>query len=75
MEAQLRQLGLQIKLDSGKYYVLSDYMVCEEGKPLTPEQSKMINHLGIQMDEFRINILAHLKKNGEFEEAQNDMDL
>ncbi len=42
MESQLRQLGLQIKLESGKYYLLSDYVVCEEGKGLTPEQSKMI---------------------------------
>jgi mRNA turnover protein 4 len=75
METQFRQLGLQMKLDNSKYYVLSDYVVCEEGKPLTPEQSKMINHLGIKMDEFRINILGNLKKNGEFEEAKNDMEL
>jgi mRNA turnover protein 4 len=42
MESQLRALGLQIKLDNGKYYMLSDYVVCEEGKALTPEQTKMI---------------------------------
>ena len=42
MESQLKHLGLQIKLDNGKYYVLSDFIVCEEGKNLTPEQSKLI---------------------------------
>jgi mRNA turnover protein 4 len=42
MESQLRNLGMQIKLDNGKYYVLSDYVVCKEGEKLTPEQSKMI---------------------------------
>ncbi len=75
MEAQLRQLGLQIKLDNGKFYILSDYVVCEEGKALTPDQSKMVNHLGIQMDEFKINILGYVKKNGEFEEVKNEMEL
>jgi mRNA turnover protein 4 len=42
MESQFRQLGLQVKLDNGKYYVLSDYVVCKEGEFLSPEQSKMI---------------------------------
>jgi mRNA turnover protein 4 len=42
MESQLRQLGVQVKLDNGKFYVLSEYTVCEEGKQLTPEQTKMI---------------------------------
>jgi mRNA turnover protein 4 len=42
MESQFRQLGLQIKLESGKFYLLDDYVVCKEGELLTPEQSKMI---------------------------------
>jgi biotin operon repressor len=42
MESQLRQLGLQVKLESGKYYLLSDYVACQEGEPLTPDQAKMI---------------------------------
>ncbi len=42
MESQFRQLGLQIKLDNGKYYLLDDYVVCEEGKEITADQSKMI---------------------------------
>ncbi len=42
MESQFRQLGLQIKLEGGRFYLLSDYVVCKEGQNLTPDQSKMI---------------------------------
>lgn len=70
MESQFRQLGLQIKLESGKFYLLSDYVVCEEGKALTADQSKMIRHLGIQMDEFKIVMKAYLSKNGEYTEVE-----
>jgi len=42
MESQLRQLGLQIKLESGKFYLLSDYLVCQDGVGLTPDQAKMV---------------------------------
>ena len=67
MEGQFRQLGIKLKLDNGKYCLLDDFTVCEEGKPLTPEQSKMIKHLGIYMDEFKIDIQAYLGENGQFE--------
>jgi mRNA turnover protein 4 len=53
MESQLRQLGLQLKLDNGKYYMLSDYTVCEEGKALTPEQTKMIVRNYFNLETFR----------------------
>lgn len=42
MESQLRQLGLQVKLVDAKWYLLSDYEACVEGKPLTADQSRMI---------------------------------
>jgi hypothetical protein len=42
MESQFRQLGMQIKLESGRFYLLTDYIVCQEGENLTPDQSKMI---------------------------------
>jgi mRNA turnover protein 4 len=71
MESQFRHLGMQLKLDNGIFYLLSDYTVCKEGEHLTPEQSKMIKHLGIQMDEFKINIHAYIHcKTGKFEENE-----
>ena len=72
MESQFRQLGLKIKLDNGKFCMLDDYIVCEEGKPLTPEQSKMIKHLGICMDEFKISIHAFVGNNGQFKELNSE---
>jgi len=42
MESQFRQLGLQLKLEGGRFYLLSDYVVCQEGEHLTPDQTKMI---------------------------------
>jgi len=42
MESQFRVLGMQIKLEGGKFYLLSDYVVCDAGANLSPEQSKMI---------------------------------
>ena len=32
MESQLRQIGLNVKLDNGKFYLLDEFIVCEEGK-------------------------------------------
>lgn len=72
MESQLRQLGVKVKLDNGKFCLLDEFEVCKEGKPLTPEQSKMIQHLGIYMDEFKIYIHAYLGENGQFVKVKDE---
>ena len=74
MESQFRQLGLSIKLENSKFIVLADYTLCKEGQPLSPEQAMMVKHLGIQMDEFKFFINAHLSKGGEFKNL-SDMDI
>ena len=56
MESQFRQLGMNIKIDDGKFCLLDDYVVCQEGKALSPDQSKMCKHLNINLDEFKIFI-------------------
>ena len=70
MESQFRQLGMNIKVDDGKFCLLDDYVVCQEGKALTPDQSKMCKHLGINLDEFKIYIKAYLGNNGLFKEVE-----
>ena len=70
MESQFRQLGMNIKVDDGKFCLLDDYVVCQEGKALTPDQSKMCKHLGINLDEFKIYIKAYLGNNGQFKEVE-----
>lgn len=74
MESQFRQIGLNVKLDNGKFYLLDEFIVCEEGKPLNANQSRMIKHLGIYMDEFKIYIKAYLGNNGEFVEVDKNED-
>ena len=70
MESQFRQLGMNIKIDDGKFCLLDDYIVCQKGKELTPDQSKMCKHLNIYLDEFKIFIKAYLGNNGLFKEVE-----
>ena len=72
MESQFRQLGMNIKVDNGKFCLLDNYVVCQKDKPLTPEQSKLCKHLDIQLDEFKIYIKAYLGANGEFVEIKDN---
>lgn len=72
MESQLRKLGLKFKLHDAKFYVLEDFIVCEEGKALSPEQSQMCRLLDIRQDEFRINIIGYNTKLGEFKKFNNE---
>ena len=72
MESQFRQLGMNIKIDNGKFCLLDDYIVCQEGKGLTPDQCKMCKHLGINLDEFKIYIKAYLGNNGLFKEVKDN---
>ena len=70
MESQFRQLGMNIKIDDGKFCLLDDYIVCQKGKELTPDQSKMCKHLNIYLDEFKIFIKAYLGNNGLYKEVE-----
>ena len=72
MESQFRQLGMNIKIDDAKFCLLDDYIVCQEGKELTPDQSKMCKHLNIYLDEFKIYIKAYLGNNGLFKEVDDN---
>ncbi|XP_051895475.1 mRNA turnover protein 4 homolog [Pristis pectinata] len=69
MEPQLRQLGLPTTLKKGVVTLLSDYDVCKEGAPLTPEQARLLKLLGIEMATFKVtmNCLWN-SETGEFEQ-------
>ena len=58
MEPHLRKLGLPTKLARQKIHLLKDVTVAEEGKALTPEQCKILKHLGERLGEFKLKILA-----------------
>lgn len=41
-EVQLKRLGLPVLLKRGKLLLNQDYVVCEKGQPLRPEQAKLL---------------------------------
>lgn len=65
MDAQFKELGLKVKLDGGKFYLLEDFIVSEEGKALSSQQAKMLRLLDIRNDEFKIKIQAYYEKSGQ----------
>ncbi|XP_014287668.1 mRNA turnover protein 4 homolog [Halyomorpha halys] len=64
MEPQLRQLGLPTSLQRGVVTLTQEHPVCKEGKPLTPEQARILKLLGNQMAEFKVILLCAWSKDG-----------
>ncbi len=68
MEETLVKLDLPISIKDGKVVIREKYTVCAEGKPLTPEQAKLLELLGIRTVTFRaIAKCVWTKKTQEFE--------
>ncbi|CAN1825012.1 mRNA turnover protein 4 homolog [Linum perenne] len=42
MEPFLRKQGLPVRLNNGTVELISDFVVCEEGKPLSPESARIL---------------------------------
>ncbi|KAL3312348.1 mRNA turnover 4 [Cichlidogyrus casuarinus] len=57
-EPGLRKLGLPTKLVKGIVTLEKDYLVCVRGKPLTPEQCRILKYFQVQQAEFRVSIVA-----------------
>ncbi|PHT98555.1 hypothetical protein BC332_32463 [Capsicum chinense] len=58
MEPFLRKQGMPVRLKRGVVELVSDYVVCEEGKPLSPEAARILRLLGIKMATFRLNLIC-----------------
>ncbi|XP_024026182.1 mRNA turnover protein 4 homolog [Morus notabilis] len=58
MEPFLRKQGMPVRLNKGTVELVSDYVVCEEGKPLSPEASRILRLLGIKMATFRMQLIC-----------------
>ena len=71
MEQQFRKQGLPVKIDNGKIVLLDGqekYRICKEGETLSPEKCKALSHFGIKLSEFRVKLVCHWSKDGEFTE-------
>ncbi|GFY89328.1 ribosomal protein L10 family protein [Actinidia rufa] len=58
MEPFLRKQGMPVRLNKGVVELVSDFVVCEEGKPLSPESARILRLLGIKMASFRLHLVC-----------------
>ncbi|KAI3898151.1 hypothetical protein C5167_012244 [Papaver somniferum] len=58
MEPFLRKQGMPVRLNKGVIELVSDFVVCEEGKPLSPEASRILRLLGNKMATFRLHVIC-----------------
>lgn len=73
VEPQLRAAGMPTKLRGGTVLLAADsYEVCQEGKVLTADQTRILKVFGIKMATFGVVLLAHHQQDGTFEEYEVD---
>jgi mRNA turnover protein 4 len=59
VETTLRKWGMPTKLDKGRVVLEGDYVVCKEGQTLDSNQTALLKMFGVDMAEFRVNVLAY----------------
>ncbi|KAK9093773.1 hypothetical protein Scep_025242 [Stephania cephalantha] len=74
MEPFLRKQGLPVRLNKGVVELVSDFVVCEEGKPLSPESARIVRLLGIKMATFRLHLICRWSLE-DFEILKEGLDL
>ncbi|OVA02756.1 Ribosomal protein L10/acidic P0 [Macleaya cordata] len=75
MEPFLRKQGMPVRLNKGGVVELvSDYVVCEEGKPLSPESARILRLLGSKMATFRLHLICRWSPE-DFEVLKEGLDL
>ncbi|PCH39977.1 mRNA turnover protein 4-like protein [Wolfiporia cocos MD-104 SS10] len=57
-EPQLRRLGLHTRMERGVPTLDAPHTVCEEGKPLTPEQAQLLKLVGVRTVKFKVALRA-----------------
>jgi mRNA turnover protein 4 len=63
LEPRLAKLGLPVELKNGIIHLVKDFVVCQVGDKLTPEQAKILKHLEMEMAEFSMNLVSHWSNN------------
>uniref|UniRef100_A0A0D3HQE1 Ribosome assembly factor mrt4 n=1 Tax=Oryza barthii TaxID=65489 RepID=A0A0D3HQE1_9ORYZ len=58
MEPFLRKQGMPVRLNKGAVELVADHIVCEEGKPISPEAAQTLRLLGMQMATFRLYLVC-----------------
>ncbi|KAI3497479.1 hypothetical protein L1887_40111 [Cichorium endivia] len=58
MEPFLRKQGMPVRLNKGVVELVGDFVVCEDGKPISPESSRILRLMGIKMATFKLNLIC-----------------
>ncbi|KAJ6844501.1 mRNA turnover protein 4-like protein [Iris pallida] len=74
MEPFLRKQGMPVRLNKGVVELVSDFVVCEEGKPVSPESARILRLLEIKMATFRLQLVCRWSAD-DFEVYREGLDL
>ncbi|ONK61830.1 uncharacterized protein A4U43_C08F34030 [Asparagus officinalis] len=74
MEPFLRKQGMPVRLNKGVVELVSDFVVCEEGNPISPEASRILRLLGIKMATFKLHLVCRWSPD-DFEVFREGLDL
>ena len=58
MEPFLWKQGMPVRLNKGVIELVADHVVCREGEPISPEASRILHLMGVQMTTFHLNLLC-----------------
>ncbi|GER24699.1 ribosomal protein L10 family protein [Striga asiatica] len=77
MEPFLRKQGMPVRLNKGVVELVSDFVVCEEGKPLSPESARILRLLGVKMATFKLHLICRwsLEDFEVYQEGLEDSDI
>jgi mRNA turnover protein 4 len=59
VEVTLRKWGMPTRLDKGRVMLDGDYDVCKAGQVLDSRQTALLKMFGVDMAEFRVNVIAY----------------
>lgn len=59
MEQRFAKLGLPVELKNGVIYVKDDFVVCDVGQKLKPEQSKILKAFNYELAEFTMTLVSN----------------
>lgn len=73
MEPFLRKQGMPVRLNKGVVELVADFVICEEGRPLSPEAARILRLLDVKMATFRLHLVCRWSSE-EFEVYQGGFD-
>lgn len=65
MEPFLRKQGMPVRLNKGAVELISDFVVCDEGKPLSPESARILRLLGMKLAVFKLRLICRWSGEGD----------